>query len=144
MFTILAAILLATAFDADMTVQQMRETGVAKLSSKEKKAFGQWLETRYTRKTPPPVAAKTDKPPTIEENLKNGRFIRLSNHTLWEINPSDTLITQGWITPVEIKIEQNSGDPTYPYTLTNTLTGSSVRARQAQSVESEPKIQRTP
>lgn len=139
MLTIFTSIILAAAaFDADMSVQQMRETGVAKLSAKEKRALSHWIENHYSKKTPSPVAAKTSTP-LIEENLKGGRFIRLSDRTLWEINPSDTPITQGWITPVEIKIERNSGNASYPYTLTNSLTGSSVKARQVQSLPSEQK-----
>lgn len=140
MFTLLAAALLATAFDADMSVQEMRETGVAKLSAKEKLALGSWLESRYSKKT---IAANTNATPKntpaiIEENLKSGRFIRLSDRSLWEINPSDTPITQGWITPVEIKVDRDSDNANYPYTLTNSLTGSSVRARKVQSISEQP------
>jgi len=69
----------------------------------------------------------------LQENLKNGRYIRLSDGTLWNIRPQDTSITQSWITPAEIIVSQ-SGDPNYPYKLTNSLTGSSVRAQKAQSV----------
>jgi hypothetical protein len=72
-------------------------------------------------------------PPVLQENLKNGHYIRLSDNSLWEINPSDTPITQGWITAVEIKVAP-SQDTAYPFTLTNTLTGSSVKARKAQSL----------
>jgi len=62
--------------------------------------------------------------PIIQENL---------NGMLWEINPSDTPITQSWITPVEIKIV-SSDNANYPFQLTNSLTGSTVLARQATSV----------
>jgi hypothetical protein len=138
MLAIFSVILLATAFDADMSVSQMRATGVAKLSAKEKRALGKWIEENYSKKTPTaPVAAAKQKAPIIEENLNSGRYIRLSDKTLWEIHPSDTLLTQGWITPVEIKIERTNEDSNYPFTLTNTLTGSSVRARPTRTMNSK-------
>lgn|SRR3990167_3773811 len=71
--------------------------------------------------------------PMIQENLRNGSYIRLTDGSLWNIHPEDTPITQGWITPVEIQVSP-SNDREYPYTLTNSLTGSSVKARRADSV----------
>ena len=71
--------------------------------------------------------------PLMQENLKNGHYVRLSDDSLWEIDPADTSITQGWITPVEIVVTP-SKDAAYPFTLKNSLTGSTVRARKAQKV----------
>jgi hypothetical protein len=81
------------------------------------------------------TAAKpaTGSHPIIEASLQNGRYIRLSDDSLWEINPSDRPITQSWITPVEI-VAAPSNDANYPFRLTNTLTGSSVLARRATAV----------
>ena len=87
------------------------------------------------------VAQKSEKKvagPLLQENLKNGSYIRLSDGSLWNIRPEDTPITQGWITPVEINATP-SGDKDYPYTLTNSLTGSSVKARKVQSVPPDKK-----
>jgi hypothetical protein len=67
--------------------------------------------------------------PTIEENLNNGRLIRLSDNSTWQIHPNDTALTQSWITPVEIEVEETE-DREYPYLLKNTLTGSKVRAKK--------------
>lgn len=121
-FLIAAAL---AAFDANMSAEEMKQTGVEKLSSSEKQALGAWIDKNYTKKSP---AGKAK--PVLQENLQGGRLIRLSDNSLWEINPVDTPITQGWITPVEIKVAQsNSG--AYPYELTNTLTGSTVKARPA-------------
>lgn len=75
--------------------------------------------------------------PLIQESLNNGRYIRLSDNSLWEINPKDTPITQSWITPAEI-IAAPSGDATYPYRLTNSLTGSSVLARRTTAIPKTP------
>ena len=75
--------------------------------------------------------------PLIQESLNNGRFIRLSDNSLWEINPKDTPITQSWITPAEIIIAP-SDDATYPFRLTNSITGSSVLARRTTAIPKTP------
>jgi len=132
MYLFLIATVLA-AFDSAMSVNEMKQTGVAKLSVQEKMALETWIETHYSKKM---VAQASKQAPTLQENLKNGHFIRLSDNSLWEISPADTPITQGWITPVEIKVA-SSTDPTYPYTLTNSLTGSSVKARKPSPPKSK-------
>ena len=81
--------------------------------------------------------------PTIQESLNNGRFIRLSDNTLWEINPGDTPITQSWITPAEI-ISAPSNNSDYPFRLTNSLTGSSVLARPSTTVPKRAPQAKTP
>ena len=85
---------------------------------------------KSTAIAPSAAKVKNNLSPTIQENLNNGRFIRLSDDSLWEINPKDTPITQGWITPVEITVAP-SDDANYPFRLTNSLTRSSVLARRA-------------
>lgn len=130
---LIAAFMLAAAFDSEMTAKEMTQTGMSKLSVQEKKALQNWVDAHYNKKEMAQMSSKKG-PPALQENLKNGSFIRLSDDSLWEIRPTDTPITQGWITPVEIKVTQ-SDDSNYPYNLTNTLTGSTVKARQAQSVQ---------
>ena len=110
-----------------------KETGVFKLTSSERAALEKWINNNYTKKDLAQNSNKKKKP-ILQENLKGGHYIRLSDGTLWEINPSDTPITQGWITPVDIEVSQNNSDTNYPYMLKNTLTGSSVQARQATLV----------
>ncbi len=123
---VLAASLL---FDTVMSEEEQKETGLAKLNLQERMALRDWIEEHYTKK----IVAQKNSGPILQEVLKGGKFIRLSDHSLWEIDPDDTPITQSWITPNEIKIGQSS-DTEYPYSLTNSLTGSSVRARKAQKV----------
>jgi hypothetical protein len=125
MYLLFIAVVLA-AFDSNMSVEEMRETGTAKLSVKEKMALEAWIDKRYSKKF---IAQNSSKGPILQENLKSGHFVRLSDDSLWEIRPEDTPITQGWITPVEIKVTL-SDDSEYPYNLTNTLTGSVVKARK--------------
>lgn len=118
-------ILLATTITTDMTPQEVAQTGLSKLSGEEKYALQAWIDARYKKR----AQVKKKAGPILQENLQSGRFIGLSDGSLWEINPDDTLITQSWITAVEIKAEP-SGDAAYPYTLTNSLTGSSVKAKR--------------
>lgn len=131
MFAILIAAfsIFGAAFDSEMSTQEMKQTGMTKLSVQEKLVLQAWIDTHYTKKN---LAQNNVKNPTMQENLKNGHYIRLSDNTLWEINPIDTPITQGWITPADIIVSQSS-DPAYPYLLKNSLTGSSVKARKAES-----------
>lgn len=79
------------------------------------------------------LIAKVQPNPTVQETLNNGRFIKLSDDSLWEINPEDTAITESWISPAEIIVSIRN-DMTYPYQLTNSITKSKVRARKATSI----------
>jgi hypothetical protein len=125
----------AIAFDTEMTQEEKDKTGVARLSLEERSALQEWIEEHHSKKI---LAQGKKSGPIIQEVLKNGRYVRLSDNSLWEIDPADTPITQSWITAVEIKVSsRGSGD--YPYTLNNTLTGSSVKARKATSITDTPK-----
>ncbi|MBX7066968.1 MAG: hypothetical protein K1X28_07040 [Parachlamydiales bacterium] len=119
----------ALSLESAMTKEEQKETGVAKLNIQERAALRDWIEDHYTKK----MVAQKSTAPILQEVLKGGRFVRLSDSSLWEIEPGDTPITQSWITPTEIKIGQST-DTQYPYTLTNHLTGSTVKARKAQKV----------
>ena len=130
---IVPLLLVAAALQTEMTPQERKKTGIYKLGQKEQGALQSWIETHYTAKT---AISRKEAPPQslLEENLHSGRYIRLKDGSTWEIHPDDTLITQSWITPVDISYTP-SNDPTYPYTLTNTLTQSSVRAKKVAGNE---------
>ena len=120
--------------DLEMNVQDKKRTGIFKLSEKEKTALQGWIDNHYAKREEPLAAPAPKTPkPTLSENLNSGSYIRLSDDSLWNIRPEDTPITQGWISAVEIVITP-SGDPKYPFKLTNSLTGSSVLARKATQV----------
>jgi hypothetical protein len=123
----------ALAFDSSMSDEEMEKTGVAKLTIQERMALQEWIEDHHSKKI---VAQNKKSIPILQEVIKGGRFIRLSDNSLWEIDTHDTPITQAWITPTEIKI-LSVNDSDYPYTLTNSLTGSSVKARKAQNTNIE-------
>ncbi len=112
-----------------MTAEEKRNTGVGRLNAQERKSLQQWIDTNYVSRP----GESTGKYPTISEVLGNGSYVKLSDGTLWKIHPSDVAITQSWITPVEIIVEE-SGSTAYPYNLTNSLTGSSVRAQSASKL----------
>lgn len=118
-----------------MTQEERVKTGIHKLSVAEKTALQDWIAQSYSAKS------KEPKVPQVSEVLANGQYVKLSDGTLWKIHPSDTPITQGWITPVEIIVQQNGTAP-YPYTLTNSLTGSVVRAQSAQALP--PEVEKSP
>lgn len=131
---ILSFFLLGTqALDFDMSRDEQKKTGVYKLSEKQKRELQSWIDTHYAKREQPTQSNYSQDNPTLQENLQSGRYLRLSDQSLWEIDRNDTPLTQGWITPVEIIVSQ-SGDSRYPYKLTNSLTGSSVKARKAGSV----------
>ncbi len=129
--TLLAA---AIAFDTNMTPEELEETGIVKLSIQERMALQDWIEEHHSKKL---ITQNKKSGPILQEIIKGGRFIRLSDNSLWEIDIADTPITQGWITPTEIKVTSSSNEK-YPYTLTNSLTGSSVKARKAENTNLEP------
>ncbi len=131
MYGLLAVLLLAAQMiDFDMTSDEKRQTGIYKLSDKEKSQLQNWIDNHYVKRDQPVNNTPAEKG-ILQENLKSGSMIRLSDGSLWSIHPKDTPVTQSWITPVEIFVSPGT-DPDYPYKLTNSLTGSSVRAKKAQ------------
>ena len=136
MLMIVFTLLAAQSFDYNMSSQEQKTTGIAKLNEPEKKSLQEWISKNYDRRK---ELAKSDAAghPSIQESINNGKYIRLTDNSLWEIQPKDTPITQSWITPVEILITE-SDNPNYPFKLTNSLTGSSVSARQVASVPAIP------
>src|SRR5579872_3365200 len=131
MLTILLAAVIA--FDSNMSQEEKEKTGVVKLTIPERAALQEWIEEHHSKKL---VSQNKKGEPILQEVLKGGRYVRLTDNSLWEIDPADRPITQAWITPNEIKVVQNgSGD--YPFSLTNGLTGSTVKARKAHSIASD-------
>lgn len=127
--------LFAAPLDQQMSAADRKSAGLFKLTEKEKANLERWIGARYQPRPAPLLSRGEVLSATLEENLHSGRYIKLSDGTIWNIRPLDTPITQSWITPVEISVSSSS-DATYPYTLTNSLTGSSVLARRVDSVPS--------
>ncbi len=123
--------------DTHMTPDQKRATGLHKLSEQERKELQKWINENHTLKP----GAKKIKRPHISEVIGNGAYVKLSDDSIWLIHPDDRLITQSWLTPVEILVER-SPNAQYPYTLTNTLTKSEVRAAPVRKIPKaeEPRL----
>lgn len=126
----------AEAIDTDMNAQDQKNTGVHKLSDKEKAALQRWIDANYQKKEPGEASAEpvsAEGHPTLSENLRGSQYLRLSDNTLWYVRPEDVPIAQGWITPAEIIVTQSS-NPFFSYKLTNKITGSSVNARKVNKL----------
>lgn len=119
--------------DHSMDGLEKKKTGVHKLSDKEKSILQNWIDTHYTKRDAPLPQELQDKHAVLQENLQNSRFLRLTDRTLWETFPEDLPIAQGWITPVEIIVSQGAVSE-YPYCLTNSLTGSAIRAKRVEKL----------
>ncbi len=137
MIAILALFFAAAALDSEMSEQDRKNTGVYKLSDKEKAALQQWIDANFQKKgavgeSAPPQNVKGGTP-TLSENLLNSQYLRLSDGTLWNVRPEDVPIAQSWITPVEIVVSQSSS-AFYPYKLTNKVSGTSILVRKADKL----------
>ena len=126
---LLAAVL--TTFDHKMSENELQTTGISRLTIQERRALENWIEDHYEKKV---ALQSKKKDPQLQDNLKGGQYIRLTDESLWKINPSDRLISQSWITQAEITVAECE-DKDYPFKLTNSLTGSSVKAQKVDSVK---------
>ena len=132
MIHVVATLLLAAPlFDANMSPQDKKNTGIYKLSDQEKGALKEWVDNSYSR----PTAKKTN--PSLSEILYNGSYLRFTDNSIWNVRPQDTPISQGWISEVEILIDP-SDDPNYPFKLTNNISKSSIYAKRVQSLPTSP------
>lgn len=138
----LSSLLAVEVLDVEMNPEERKQTGISKLSDKEKAHLLTWIDQYYVKREIPLAEKPLPQKSPLQENLQNGNYIRLADKTTWNIRPQDVPIVQGWITPIDISISQ-SGDPTYPYRLTNTVSGSSVLARKVDKYV-EPAAPTTP
>lgn len=73
---------------------------------------------------------------TLDENLHNGKVLKLSNGTLWEVAPQDVEITEIWIFPFPLKLGK-SGNKAYPYYLQNLRSKTKVLVRPLSKAEEQ-------
>lgn len=117
--------------DDVMSPEEQKKTGINHLTAAEKQELEKWLNENFTFKLPE-AAAQPDLPKKelyLSENINNGKQLRLSDGSVYEIAPDDLVRTSFWITPFQIKIVP-SQDPNYPYQIINTNTGTAVKAKQ--------------
>ncbi len=113
--------------DQLMPQDVQEKTGVSTLSPAQKKELEEWITQHFT----PKAETKENKNLYLSQNIDQGRKIRLTDGSLYEIFPSDTQYTAFWITPFPLTITP-SGNPEYPWTITNKDSGTKVKARQLE------------
>lgn len=108
-----------------MTPDEQQKTGVSQLTDAQKKELETWINQKFT--------LKSDKAKQVylSENIQSGSQLRLSDGSLYEVNPADRDKASFWLTPFQVRIEPNK-DPNYPYNITNTVSMVTVRAKQVE------------
>ena len=110
--------------DQMMTVEEQKKTGIAKLSDTQKKELEAWINSKFILKT------TSDETVSVQFNLSNGSRLLLSNNKLYEVSPPDRAEASAWLSVIVTLTPSN--DPAYPWTITNTATQSSIKARVVQ------------
>lgn len=108
--------------DGYIPVPVQKKYGIYNLNPDQKSQLAGWLQ--QVSKNAPSSA-----PSQLSLNIAGGQFIQLDDGTVWEINPNDQTVTQGWLSPVQIVVSR-SQNQIYPYRLYNTATGSAVTAKK--------------
>jgi len=109
--------------DAVMTKSEQEDTGVSKLSAKEKAALEQWLTGFATKvvtasATIPKAAAyaAAGQKHWVSSKADGGAFIQLEDGSFWQISSLDKIKTMLWL-PTENIVVVESSNPQYPYKL---------------------------
>src|SRR3989338_2857606 len=110
-----------------MSPKDQEETGVSKLTRMEKLYLEKWLNKKFILKSEKEQINDTTSL-YVSEIINQGQQLRLSNNSLYEIVPDDWELAQAWIAPTVVRVTF-SNDPYYPWTITNPLSGYSVRGR---------------
>jgi len=100
-----------------------KKYGLNLLTTAQKSQLADWLKGVNFK---PPQAVDS----TLSLNISNGQFIQLDDGTVWEIDPSEMAISQGWLSPVKITVSKTDVETQYPYKLYNTATQNSVSAKR--------------
>jgi hypothetical protein len=140
LLALIAAAPLSAVVDLDqmMSENEKLKTGVAIMTRDQKMELGLWIEQNFTPKvTTPPAPQKNSASLYLSENISGGKQIRLSDGSVYDISLDDTEFTAFWITPFPLTVEP-SGDPIYPFLITNSNTGTSVKAKLANPKEKIP------
>jgi len=113
--------------DKIMTKEDQKETGVSKLSPKERAALEEWL-TRFAVAVATEVTKKSGgagrsggyvgvgRKHWVKEKIDSGAFIKLEDGSLWQISAIDKINTMLWL-PTDNVVVIESKNPQYPYKL---------------------------
>lgn len=116
----------AVSLDHFITPSKQKTMGLNRLTSKEKTQLAEWIQHHLALRESDLFALENNL--RLVENIHGGRAVRLSDSTLWEVDPKDRLIASEWLFPSEMTLVENKGAK-YPYTLTNLATKTRIRVR---------------
>ena len=126
-FSTLSARATPTTLDKIMPISVQKKTGVIKLNIRQKEALADWLEHRFNIHAE--MAASNPSNLSLSESINEGQVLKLTDGTYWSVDPQDTPRSAIWFIPFPIEITP-SGDPDYPYKITNQSSGDFVKAQK--------------
>ncbi|MFI5333986.1 MAG: hypothetical protein ACHQT8_02320 [Chlamydiales bacterium] len=118
---------LAAVVDLDqmMSPDDKKNTGFSSLTPSQKSALEIWIDQHF-------IVKSQKKQLSLSLNINGGKRLLLSDHSLYEIAPSDVATASAWLSPSIIDVVP-SGDPNYPDKLLNNDTGVGVKAKRVTS-----------
>lgn len=112
-----------------MSIEDQKKTGVIRLNQKQKMELAKWLmEHEYNAEAASNEILHALK---VALNVSDGKFLELSDNSVWEISPDDLMISQSWLSAVPVTVTQSS-NASYPYLITNLNSNQSVKAKKSQ------------
>lgn len=125
--------------DQVMPKDVQKRTGVDKLSAKEQAALAEYI-TQVKEEHVPATAPSTidsqdgqnpDAPKlSMRENLQGGKLLKLSDGSIWQVDPNDLNISRIWLFPFDVEITQDPYSHAYPYKMKNLSTGTVINVRK--------------
>lgn len=113
-----------------MSQEEQLKTGVYNLNHDQKLELENWINNTFVLKNS--TMAPNEEPIatlTFDLVLANGKFVQLSDQSLYEISPDDIPKTAVWLLPFPIALKA-SGNADYPVLLVNQNTGESVKGKK--------------
>jgi hypothetical protein len=110
-----------------MTKEELKATGVSRLSSAERAALEEWLTcfavavAKNAEKATAPASKSqrysgVGQRHWVKERIDRGAYIKLEDGSLWQVSPLDKLNTMLWL-PTDDVIVIEGSNPLYPYKL---------------------------
>ena len=113
--------------DQEMTPEEQKKSGISKLSEQEQRHLEEGLNDNFHKKSEY-EQNQFGSELYVSEVINDGQQLRLSDNTLYEIAPEDWVHAQAWIALAKVQVI-HSKDEYYPFSITNPLSGYTVRAR---------------
>lgn len=118
--------------DDAMPREEQKKTGVADLSYQQKLALEQWLNDNFVQKKSGAEKSSDGRPAVyLSENINNGKQLKLSDGSLWDVAPQDANTASFWIIPFPLCFMDNTDTDKedYPKILVNQNTGVGVKVK---------------